>query len=79
MKKENLICLLLMILGFIDYTIALKIENMIAKLILCIVGIVIFVISIIFERKAKNPEVQHFGILHSIIAKSKRNKDKDGN
>ena len=53
------------------------IQNQIAKAVLSLIGISVIVISIVYEKKAKNPK--NFGILQtirSIIPKSKNKKSK---
>lgn len=70
-KKENMISIVLLIISLCSFLICEKLNNETLKIILCIIGITLIIMSIIFERKADNPKVKNFGILHSIIAKSK--------
>ena len=77
MKKENRISLVTMLIGFLIFLISSLIQNQIAKAVLSLIGISVIVVSIIFEKEAKNPK--NFGILHairSIIPKSKNTRQK---
>lgn len=75
-KKYNICSLICMSSALICFMIFQEIENTIPKLIGLILGIVLIIISIILEKKAKNPKNSNFRILKSIIVKSKRNKQK---
>ena len=75
MKKENRISLIALLIGFLIFMISSFIQNHIAKAVLSVIGIAVIVVSIVFEKKAKNPK--NFGILQairSIIPKSKNTK-----
>lgn len=77
MKKENRISLITLIIGFLIFMISSLVQNQIAKTVLSLIGIAVIVVSIVFEKKAKNPK--NFGILQairSIIPKSKNNRQK---
>ncbi len=77
MKKENSISLITLIIGFLIFMISSLVQNQIAKAVLSLIGIAAIVVSIVFEKKAKNPK--NFGILQairSIIPKSKNKKQK---
>ena len=77
MKKENRISLITLIIGFLIFMISSLVQNQIAKTVLSLLGIAVIVVSIVFEKKAKNPK--NFGILQairSIIPKSKNKKKK---
>lgn len=77
MKKENRISLVTLLIGFLIFMISSVIQNHIAKAVLSLIGISVIVVSIIFEKKAKNQK--NFGILQairSIIPKSKNKKQK---
>ena len=77
MKKENRISLVTMLIGFLIFLISSLIQNQIAKSVLSLIGISVIVVSIVFEKKAKNPK--NFGILQairSIIPKSKNTRQK---
>ena len=77
MKKENRISLVTMLIGFLIFLISSLIQNQIAKAVLSLIGISVIVISIVYEKKAKNPK--NFGILQTIrliIPKSKNKKSK---
>lgn len=66
MKKENKICLFTMFISLIILIISQNIKNDFFKLILAIIGISLIIISIVFERKAKNPKIKHLGIFHLV-------------
>ena len=73
MKKENKISAITFLTALILFIISrIAKANTIASGILCIAGIIVIIISIVFERKAKNP--QNFGIfaILSKIVKSKK-------
>ena len=77
MKKENKISLITLLIGCFIFIISSLIQNHIAKTVLSLIGISVIVVSIVFEKKAKNPK--NFGILQaikSIIPKSKNTKQK---
>ncbi len=77
MKKENSISLITLIIGFLIFMISSLVQNQIAKAVLSLIGIAAIVVSIVFEKKAKNPK--NFGILQairSIIPKSKNTRQK---
>ena len=74
MKRENIISIITLLFSLLVLAVSLKIQNMFVKKLLCLTGLVLIILSIIFEKKAKNPKKQNFVILHSIIAKSRRNK-----
>ncbi len=77
MKKENRISLITLLIGFLIFLISSLIQNQIAKTVLSLLGISVIVVSIVFEKKAKNPK--NFGILQairSIIPKSKNTRQK---
>ncbi len=72
MKKENKISAMTFVVAVILFIISRVIKNDMARGILCITGIVSIITSIVFERKAKNP--QNFGIFATLskIVKSKK-------
>ena len=77
MKKENRISLVTLLIGFLIFLISSLIQNQIAKAVLSLIGISVIVVSIVYEKKAKNPK--NFGILkaiRSIIPKSKNTRQK---
>ena len=77
MKKENRISLITLIIGLLIFMISSLVQNQIAKTVLSLIGIAVIVVSIVFEKKAKNPK--NFGILQaikSIIPKSKNTRQK---
>ncbi len=71
MKKENKISVITFIIAVILFIISRSIKNDLPRGILCIIGIASIITSIVFERKAKNP--QNFGIFATLskIVKSK--------
>ena len=73
MKKENKISAITFVVAVILFIISRVIKNDMARGILCITGIVSIITSIVFERKAKNP--QNFGIFATLskIVKSRNN------
>ena len=73
MKTENKISVITFLIAVILFISSNVIKNDIARGILCITGIVSIVTSIVFERKAKNP--QNFGIFATLskIVKSRNN------
>ena len=77
MKTENKISLITLLIGFLIFVISSLVRNHVVKTILSVIGISVIVISIVFEKKAKNPK--NFGILQaisSIIPKSKNTNKK---
>ena len=73
MKTENKISVVSFVIAVILFIISRTIKNDMARGILCITGIVSIITSIVFERKAKNP--QNFGIFATLskIVKSRNN------
>ncbi|MCQ2596566.1 MAG: hypothetical protein MJ181_01850 [Treponema sp.] len=75
-KENNILSLIFLILAFICFLIASRSENSILKIAGIISGIIFIIVSIVFEKLAKNPKDSNFRILKSIIVKSKKDKQK---
>ena len=73
MKAENKISIITFTIAVILFIISRLIANKTISGVLCLLGISAIVTSIIFERKAKNP--QNFGIFATLskIVKSRNN------
>lgn len=72
-KKCNLLCTVFMSIGLLLIIIYAITNNVYIRRTAAIIGIISVIVSIIFEKKAKNPKSQNFEIWN-IISKSKKKK-----